>query len=195
LEILELLRVKRMFCFFLSLCLLTFILTGCATAPRYTQQPPKVNKTKNSSYEQQQVTDPIKNPAVSDQSQIVTSEKDPIHNEISSGALHQNEPVFTQTGFATFYADNLQGKRTAYGERYNKFEYTAAHLTLPLNTMVRVTSLDNDKSVMVRINDRGPHGNNRIIDLSKAAAKEIDLIRKGVTKVIIEVFDSSSVTN
>ena len=100
----------------------------------------------------------------------------------------ESELLFSQNGLATYYANNFQGKKTAYGERYDKNKYTAAHLTLPYNTIVKVTSLNNNKSVIVRINDRGPRGANRIIDLSRVAAEEIDLVRKGVEKVKVEVF-------
>ncbi|QDO94702.1 septal ring lytic transglycosylase RlpA family protein [Formosa sediminum] len=94
------------------------------------------------------------------------------------------------SGKASFYSDSLQGNYTASGALYNKNAFTAAHLTLPFNTKVRVTNLSNNKSVVVIINDRGPYSNNRIIDLSKAAAKEIGLINDGVAEVKLEVLDN-----
>jgi rare lipoprotein A len=96
---------------------------------------------------------------------------------------------FTQTGMASYYAGDFHGKRTACGERYNMNELTAAHPSLPFHTKVKVTNLSNKKSVIVRINDRGPHTKKRVIDLSKAAAKKIGLIQAGVTKVKIEVIE------
>ncbi|MDC0584130.1 septal ring lytic transglycosylase RlpA family protein [Bacteroidales bacterium] len=95
---------------------------------------------------------------------------------------------FTQAGKASYYADKFEGNYTASGEKYSHRSFTAAHLTLPFNTTVRVTNASNGKSVVVRINDRGPFIKGRIIDLSKSAANEIGLNEEiGVTNVIIEV--------
>lgn len=91
----------------------------------------------------------------------------------------------TETGLASFYAESYNGKKTANGEIYNSSEYTAAHKKLPFNTKVKVTNLSNGKTVKVRINDRGPFVAGRIIDLTRKAAKKIDLIGAGVTKVKI----------
>lgn len=88
-------------------------------------------------------------------------------------------------GKASFYADSFQGK-TANGERYRKGKLTAAHKSLPFGTEVKVTNLRNGKTVKVRINDRGPFVKGRIIDLSKKAARRIDLIQRGVGEVKIE---------
>ncbi len=92
-----------------------------------------------------------------------------------------------QTGIAGFYSNKLHGRRTASGEPYDKNRLTAAHLSYPFGTMVRVTRLDNGKSVTVRINDRGPHRKGWVIDLSASAARKIDLLRTGKAKVRIEV--------
>ena len=96
---------------------------------------------------------------------------------------------FSQVGIATFYGAKFQGRRTASGEIYDQDKLTAAHRTLPFDTYVLVTRLDNGKKVAVRINDRGPFTKGRIIDLSYAAAKKIDMIRAGLVKVRIEVVD------
>ncbi|MEO1067252.1 MAG: septal ring lytic transglycosylase RlpA family protein [Pseudomonadota bacterium] len=89
------------------------------------------------------------------------------------------------TGIASFY---WQDQKTANGEQFNKNALTAAHRTLPFNTLVKVTRVKSGKSVVVRINDRGPFIKGRIIDLSLAAAQEIGLTRKmGITKVKVEV--------
>lgn len=88
-----------------------------------------------------------------------------------------------ETGIASWYGPNFHGKRTANGEIYNMNEYTAAHKTLPFDTILRVTNKQNNKSVIVRINDRGPYVKSRIIDLSRKAAEEIDMIRDGSTEV------------
>jgi rare lipoprotein A (peptidoglycan hydrolase) len=94
---------------------------------------------------------------------------------------------FRQTGMASYYAREFDGRQTASGERFNMKDLTAAHQTLPFNTRVRVTNLSNGLSVVVRINDRGPFKKNRIIDLSYAAAKKIGLIGPGTTEVEIVV--------
>jgi len=94
-------------------------------------------------------------------------------------------------GIASWYGPNFHAKKTSNGEYYNMYALTAAHKTLPMNTMVKVINLENKKSVIVRINDRGPFVKNRIIDLSKAAAQKIDMIKKGIVlkgeSVLIEV--------
>ncbi len=96
------------------------------------------------------------------------------------------------TGRASYYGDFFHGRRTASGERFDMYKYTAAHRTLPFGTKVKVTNLRNRKSVILKINDRGPHVRSRIIDLSKAAARAIDLMRFGAAKVAIEVLKNSS---
>ena len=96
-------------------------------------------------------------------------------------------------GIASWYGPNFHGKRTSNGEIYNMYAFTAAHKTLPMNTMVKVTNLRNGRSTIVRINDRGPFVRNRIIDLSYAAAKEIGIVGTGTAPVELEVlgFDST----
>ena len=92
-------------------------------------------------------------------------------------------------GRATFYGDKFHGRKTASGERFSQRKMTAAHRSLPFGTRVRVTNLNNGKSVVVRINDRGPFGRDRrrVIDLSKAAARALDFIQSGWARVKIEV--------
>ena len=92
-----------------------------------------------------------------------------------------------EEGSASYYADSLNGNSTASGEPYDKDALTAAHRTLAFDSMVKVTNLDNGKSVVVRINDRGPHAKNRIIDVSSAAAKQLGLIDSGTAKVRLEL--------
>ena len=101
-----------------------------------------------------------------------------------SAAAHPAKADIHQTGIASYYS---QGPRTASGERYNPTAMTAAHRSLPFNTMVRVTNLSNGKWVVVRINDRGPFVRGRIIDVSPAAATELDFTRRGITKVQVSV--------
>lgn len=92
-------------------------------------------------------------------------------------------------GVASFYNDQLQGRLTASGEVYDTIKMTAAHRSLPFSTKVKVTHLENKKSVLVIINDRGPFVEGRLIDLSKAAAKELDFLDKGLAKVSIEIIE------
>lgn len=93
---------------------------------------------------------------------------------------------FSQTGKASWYGSGFHGKKTANGERFDMNTLTAAHRTLPISSRVRVTNLANGKSVVVRINDRGPYHGNRVMDLSKAAAQELGFIRTGTAQVKIE---------
>ncbi len=93
------------------------------------------------------------------------------------------------TGIASWYGTQFHGQPTANGEVYNMNDYTAAHRTLPFNTLVRVENRENGKSVVVRINDRGPYVGNRVIDLSRKAANEIDMIGPGTAEVILHLID------
>jgi rare lipoprotein A len=91
------------------------------------------------------------------------------------------------TGIASYYAAKFNGRRTASGEIFDNTLMTAAHRSLPFGTFIQVTNLRNNKSVIVRINDRGPYAKGRIIDLTKAAAKKIGVSRSGVARVKLEV--------
>lgn len=92
---------------------------------------------------------------------------------------------------ASYYADKFHGRTTANGEVFNMYGYTAAHKTLPFNTIVKVTNLENGKSISVRINDRGPFIPGREIDLSKAAAIKLDMMKRGTAKVSLEIIQST----
>ncbi len=92
-------------------------------------------------------------------------------------------------GKASFYANKFEGRTTASGEKYWHSKLTAAHRTLPFNTRVKVTNLANNQTVVVRINDRGPFVKDRLIDLSKSAARKLDFIKEGVANVKIEVLE------
>lgn len=96
-------------------------------------------------------------------------------------------PEFVQEGIASWYGPGFQGRKTANGERFNTHEMTAAHKTLPFNTLLKVTNLENGVSTIVRINDRGPYVRGRIIDLSNAAKTEIQM--GGLAEVRIEIYD------
>ena len=102
--------------------------------------------------------------------------------------LRQNAQAgAAQTGAATFYGKAQHGGPTASGERFNMYALTAAHRTLRFGSQVRVENVQNGRSVVVRINDRGPYGRGRIIDLSYAAAQRLDMLQAGVVPVRIKV--------
>lgn len=94
-----------------------------------------------------------------------------------------------QKGYAVHYSDWFQGRKTASGEIFDQNQLTAAHKKLPFGTRVRVTNLENNSSVVVKINDRMPTRNSNIIDLSRSAAEELGLIKKGRAQVNLEVID------
>lgn len=98
---------------------------------------------------------------------------------------------YVKTGTASFYADKFEGRPTANGEIYYHAKRTAAHRTLPFGSIVKVTNLENNTYVVVRVNDRGPFVDNRIIDLSKSAAQELDFVDKGLAKVKVELIAST----
>jgi rare lipoprotein A len=110
----------------------------------------------------------------------------------SCSSLPKKEPALIQTGLASWYGPNFHGKTTSSSEVYNMYDMTAAHRTLPFGTYVMVTNIDNGKSVKVKINDRGPFVEGRIIDLSYAAAQVLDAVGPGVILVKIEVLTDVS---
>ncbi|QIG78393.1 septal ring lytic transglycosylase RlpA family protein [Stakelama tenebrarum] len=96
---------------------------------------------------------------------------------------------FTADGIASYYGDEYQGRLTANGERFDQNKLTAAHRTLPFNTVVRVTDPATGRQVAVRINDRGPFVPGRVIDLSRAAAERLGILQRGVAPVRLEILD------
>lgn len=96
------------------------------------------------------------------------------------------------TGYCSFYADKFHGRHTSSGDLYNKDALTAAHRTLPFNTILEVTNIRNNKKILVRVNDRGPVTKRRLLDVSKAAAIKLDMIDYGVEKVSIKILDSAT---
>lgn len=102
-------------------------------------------------------------------------------------AGHDTDPDgYDKTGTASYYGSRHQGKRTASGERFNQHGLTAAHRSLPFGSRVRVTNLANQRSVVVRVNDRGPHSRGRLIDLSRGAAQKIGMLRSGTARVRVQ---------
>jgi len=100
-------------------------------------------------------------------------------------SAQHNKPY--QVGTASWYGDYFEGRPTASGEPFNMYDMTAAHLTLPLGTLVRVTNLRNHRSVIVRINDRGPYVDGRIVDLSYNAARVLRFDQQGLQRVRLDV--------
>ncbi len=94
-----------------------------------------------------------------------------------------------ETGIASYYGEKYHGRQTASGEVFNMNELTAAHPKLAFGTRVRVTHLANDLSVIVRINDRGPFVKGRVVDLSQAAAKELQMVQSGLAEVRLEIIE------
>ena len=95
--------------------------------------------------------------------------------------------ISVETGMASYYAHKFHGRTTASGEVYDENALTAAHRRLPFGTRVRVTNLENDRSVTLRVNDRGPFVEGRIIDVSYRAAEDLDFIQAGLARVQVEV--------
>lgn len=140
------------------------LLAGCATSPRFATRGASPRAGESATTEEKKADEP-KPPA-------------PI-----------GRALFTLEGVASYYADDFHGKLTSNGETFDMDGLTAAHRTLPFGTKVRVTNLENNRSVVVRVNDRGPFKEGRIIDLSRGAAKEIDLIKTGTARVKLEVVE------
>lgn len=109
--------------------------------------------------------------------------REPITEGSSLAETHELE------GIASYYADEFHGRKTSSGEEYDMHALTAAHRSLPFNTRVRVVNLENMKSVIVRINDRGPFKDDRVIDVSLEAARQLGLIADGTARVRIEVLE------
>jgi rare lipoprotein A len=101
------------------------------------------------------------------------------------------------SGACSFYAAKFEGKKTYFGEKYLANSFTAAHRTLPYNTVLAVTNTKNNLTVYVRVTDRGPHSHKRLIDISLAAAKQLNLVNDGLGKVLVRVvgFDGQRMLN
>jgi rare lipoprotein A len=108
-------------------------------------------------------------------------------NNIGSDSVTSNSIILR--GIASYYGNEFQGRMTSNGEIYNRENFTAAHRSIPFGTLLLVKNLRNNLSVVVRVNDRGPFKSERILDLSYAAAEELDMLRDGVTEVKITVIE------
>jgi rare lipoprotein A len=113
------------------------------------------------------------------------------HPAVRTGAPpEQHDRHDVQTGVASYYGGEFEGRRTASGAIYRGRRMTCAHRTLPFGTVLRVTDLETHKSVVVEVNDRGPYAKGRLVDLSTAAARELGMIKRGVARVTVEVVAS-----
>lgn len=149
-------------------CLAMYILlailgAACVSAPRYTSDQKAPRKKSRPT---RQMTPPTTRPP---------------SMKVRPGAVF--------VGVSSFYGPDFHGKLTANGEVYDMYGLTAAHRTLPLNTIIRVTNLENNKNLIVRINDRGPYIQGRMLDLSYGAAKKLGFVAQGTTRVKIEVIE------
>jgi rare lipoprotein A len=134
-------------------------------------------------------------PALESGEEGLAAEQEPIGEaeleppELRPEAVRVVKHAGTQVGIASYYGlrDGFQGRRTSSGERMDPWALTAAHRTYPFGTLLRVTNLANSRSVVVRVNDRGPFRRGRIIDVSRAAAKRLGFVSKGLTRVRVEV--------
>ena len=154
--------IKNNLLAFLILVYTLINLHSCTSAPRYAgSSTPKFSKSKK----EKKISSPKKGG--------------------NSKVKHRK----VMKGISSFYAEDFHGKLTANGEVYDMYGLTAAHKTLPLNTIVRVTNISNDKSLILRINDRGPYVKGRILDCSYGAAKKLEFVNDGTTDVKIEVIE------
>jgi rare lipoprotein A len=155
----------------LLLLLVIALIPGCGHKVTQQQVPPPPPIAQ---------TEPAPSPSPS------TPEKEPEKIEIPADA----KPIFEETGTASWYGAPYHNRRGSNGEIYNMNAMTAAHLTLPLGSIVRITNLKTEHSALVRITDRGPFVSGRIIDLSMAAAKALDVYLPGTAKIRLEVLQS-----
>jgi rare lipoprotein A len=125
--------------------------------------------------------------------EIPSIAKVPSSPETEQAPPAPSQPTMMETGLASWYGPKFHGKITASGEVFNQEKFTAAHQTLPWGSRVKVINLANGKSVDVRINDRGPFGKGRIIDLSRAAARALGMMGRGLTTVRVERLSDSEI--
>jgi peptidoglycan lytic transglycosylase len=141
----------------------SIIFNACTSTARYTTKESNVNSSEN----------------YNDETADLLKEENIDLNNI--------QPLSTEVGIASYYAQKYNGRKTASGEIYNMFGISAAHPVYPMGTIVKVTNLSNNLSVILKINDRMPDFKDRVIDLSLGAARILDMIQNGTTKVKIDV--------
>lgn len=171
----------------LSLCplLLTLLLASCSSAP-----PSRYSMSKDAYPDRKLNASEIQDAVPQKVARGKAGNKSPYTVLGETYHIISDPTGFTQSGNASWYGLKFQGHLTSNGETYNMYEMTAAHKTLPIPTYVRVTNIDNGLSTVVRVNDRGPFHEGRIIDLSYAAATKLDYSDKGTARVKIEVLEA-----
>ena len=138
-----------------------------------------------SNYTYDSIATELINPIKGKEIKSVTKNVDKLSSNNAADAVESAREKLT--GIVSWYADKFHGMKTSSGELYNKNELTAAHKTLPYGTKVKVTNVKNGKSVIVKINDRGPHSKSRVLDLSKAAFNQIGSVDAGILNIEMEV--------
>ncbi len=115
----------------------------------------------------------------------------PVHAapSLAPAVVQEYREAYRETGTASWYGNEFHGRKTASGEIFDMYGISAAHRILPLGTTIRVTNLDNYKSIKVRVNDRGPFARNRVLELSYGAAKELGFVAQGTARVKVEALD------
>lgn len=158
----------------------SFLLTGCSTKRSYSY-------SSSNSYEIDKFYKDTSNGKIRNSKAMHRATLRPY--EVFGETYYPYVPKVGQQlrGIASWYGPNFHAKKTSNGETYNMYAMTAAHKELPMNTMVKVYNQENGKSVIVRVNDRGPFVDGRIIDLSNTAAHKIDMVKKGTAKVTVTV--------
>jgi rare lipoprotein A len=169
----------------ISLCAGLFM-AGCSTVPSHKPAAPPAPVSGKPAPEPAPVAAPAPAP--------VPSTGNPPFYEVFGERyfVMPSSEGYRQTGIASWYGKDFHGKRTSSGTIYNMYEFTAAHKTLPLPSLVRVTNTANGKSVVVTVDDRGPFVKGRLIDLSYAAARELDIVRTGTAEVEVEALGGAS---
>ena len=151
------------------------VIFGCSPSPRYTVHPPSSEKSSSGTGGAASGTVTYKGKEFP----VATSEADEETRRKLKGKVIR--------GMASYYADDFHGRKTANGETFNMYGLTCAHKTLPFNLWLEVTNLANNRTVLVRVNDRGPFVGDRVLDLSLGAAKELHMIEAGIQEVKIQV--------
>ena len=173
-----------------SFLVLSIYLTGCSSSiysnSDITYKAGKPNSYTGDSYTLYNNQNEQFNPAFVDRALYSHQKVGKRYKVMGKYYTPKHEPYYDVEGIASWYGDKFHGKPTATGEIYNQYDLTVAHKTLPLNSLLYVTNLENGKSLMLRLNDRGPFIGNRIIDLSSAAAKALGTTEKGLAKVRVQ---------
>ena len=166
----------------LLILLLTFLVNGCATTGA-SGQPEQVSSPTPATQGNLSPSTETPPKTSSAKSYVVKGKK----YQVQQAAQGHEEK-----GTASWYGKRFHGRRTSSGERFDMHAMTAAHKNLPLASLIQVTNLENGRSAVVRVNDRGPFHGNRMLDLSYAAASQLDMVDKGMAKVKIQVLDSAT---